>query len=147
MKRYSEKIFFNKSINYPGKIIGIILIIIGLFSLYVNSFFNFNISLAVIFIGFIVLLLINGEKTQKGINNVELVLFIIILILIALIISMNADFDVFIIFIIIGTIGLKEILDKFFNPDLQKRLNILLCILLIIFVSIIAKRIINISNI
>jgi hypothetical protein len=146
MAQYLEKSSPKKSKNYQSKIIGIILILLGFCFLYITPIFDYKLSGSLIFIGFIIILLISGKKTREDINDIQLTFFIIIIILAVLLITIDADFEIFILLLIIGVIALKEFIEKFLWPHLQKRLNILIYSLLILFVIVIVKRIINISS-
>jgi len=146
LKRYLEKTSFHKTNNYYGKIIGIILIIIGILFLFLPFSFNLKICTTLIFIGIIIILMVNEKKTPQGIDDKQLTLIIIFLAWIVLIITINADFDVYFILIAIGIFAIKEFLNKYLNPFLQKRLDLLSYVLLIFFVIIVVKRIIYISS-
>ena len=90
--------------------------------------------------------MVNEKKTPQGIDDKQLTLIIIFLAWIVLIITINADFDVYFILIAIGIFAIKEFLNKYLNPFLQKRLDLLSYVLLIFFVIIVVKRIIYISS-
>jgi hypothetical protein len=130
-------------------IIGIFLSITSFVDLNISATINatiIKISATIIFIGFVIILMIDEKNTHTAINDIQLILIIILLTLVSLIITINTDFDIFIILIIISTIVLKELLNKFLSPHLQKRMNLLFYILLILFVIIVVQRIINISS-
>jgi hypothetical protein len=136
----------NKTNRYYGKIIGIILMIIGIIFLFTTFSFHLKLSAALLFIGFVIILMINGKDTDKAINNIQLVLIIILLTFVIWLITIDVDFDIFMILIIISIIILKEFLDKYLSSYLKKRMNILFYILLIPLVIIFVQRIINILS-
>jgi predicted membrane channel-forming protein YqfA (hemolysin III family) len=86
------------------------------------------------------------EDTAKTINNIQLILIIILLTLVVWLVTINVDFDIFIILMIISIIALKEMLEKFLSLRLQKRMNILFYLLFIPLVIIFVQRIINILS-
>gem|GEM_PF-1707925 len=136
----------NKKNQYYGKIIGIILILLGIIFLYMTFSFHYKLSVTLFFIGFVIILLINEKKTDKTINNIQLILIIILLTLVIWLVTIDVDFDIFFILIVISIISLKELLNKFLSSYLQKRMNILFYILLIPLVIIFLQRIINILS-
>jgi hypothetical protein len=146
LKQFKETTFNNKRNQYYGKIIGIIFIITGIIFLYNTFSFHYKLSIALFFIGFVIILMINEKDTDKAINNMQLIIIIIILTLVIWLITISGDFDIFFILIVISIIALKEFLDKFLSVYLQKRMNILLYVLLIPLVIIFLQRIINILN-
>ena len=146
MKQSKETTSRNKKNQFYGKIIGIILIILGIIFLYNTFSFHFKLSATLLFIGFVIILMINEKKTDKAINNIQLILIIILLTLVVWLVTIDADFDIFFILIVISIIALKELLHKFLSPYLQKRMIILFCVLLIPLVIIFLQRIINILS-
>jgi hypothetical protein len=144
LKQNSEKPVIQKTNNYYSSI-GILLMILGIV-LYITLAFNLKISVTFIFIGFVITLMASEKNTYTIVNDMQLILIIILLTLIALIVTLNENIDIFIILIIISVIALREFLDKLLSPQLRKRMNILFYILIIVFVIIVAQRIINIST-
>lgn len=118
----------------------------GIIFLYTTFSFHFKISATLLFIGFVIILMINEKKTDKAINNIQLILIIILLTLVIWLITIDVNFDIFFILIVISIISLKELLNKFLSSYLQKRMNILFYILLIPLVIIFLQRIINILS-
>jgi len=146
LKRNSEKTILHKTNNYYSKIIGIFLIIVGIIFLFISSSFNLKICASLIFIGIILILMLNKKITTQGVSDKQLTLIFVFLTWIVLIITINADFEVFIILIAIGIFTIKEFLSEFLDLYLQKRLNLLFYVSLILFVIIVVKRIISLSG-
>ena len=90
--------------------------------------------------------MLNKKITTQGVSDKQLTLIFVFLTWIVLIITINADFEVFIILIAIGIFTIKEFLSEFLDLYLQKRLNLLFYVSLILFVIIVVKRIISLSG-
>lgn len=146
LKRNLEKTTFYKKNTYGSKITGMILIIVGIIFLFLPFLINQKISASLIFIGIILILLINEKKTMQGINDIRLILIIVFLTWIVLMITINADFDLYIVLLTIGIFAIKEFLNEFLDVSLQKRVNLLFYVALIFFVIIMVKRIISLSG-
>jgi hypothetical protein len=146
LKQSKETTSRNKKKQFYGKIIGVILIVLGIIFLYNSFSFHFKLSATLLFLGFVIILMINEKKTDRTINNIQLILIIILITLVTWLVTINADFDIFFIIIVISVIALKELLNKYLSPYLQKRMIILFCILLVPLVIIFLQRIINILS-
>ena len=146
MKQPNEKTStYRKRINYE-KIIGIIFIVIGIFILLIPFHYNLKISATLVILGFVIFLMGNEKQIHKTINHIQLILIIVILILVVWVVTIDADFDIFLLLIIIVLLTLKEFVNKFLSPHLQKRMAILFYVLLTLSVIIFLQRIINILN-
>jgi hypothetical protein len=146
LKQPIEKTSSHKKYHNYEKIIGLLLIAIGIVFLFIPILHNLKISATLAFLGFIVILMKKETPTRNTINHIQLILIIIILILVVWIITIDADFDIFLLLLIIVLLTLKEFVEKFLSPQLQKRMSILFYVLLIFFVIIFLQRIINILN-
>lgn len=136
----------NKTHQISHKIIGVILILSGIIFIYTTFSVHLKLSASLILIGFVIVLMTTKEDTAKTINNIQLILIIILLTLVVWLVTINVDFDIFIILMIISIIALKEMLEKFLSLRLQKRMNILFYLLFIPLVIIFVQRIINILS-
>lgn len=146
LKRNSQHRETGKKGGFSSKIIGITLILLGIVLLFTPFSLNIKISVTLLFIGFVILLLTSKKEKHTAINDSQLILIIIIYTLIVWIITIELEFDIFLISIILGIIALKEVLHKFLNPLLQQRMKLLFFLLLILFVILIIRRIINILS-
>lgn len=90
--------------------------------------------------------MLTEKITTQGINHKQLILIFVFLTWIVLMITINADIEVYIILIAIGIFTIKEFLSEFLDQNLQKRLNLLFYVSLIFFVIIVVKRIISLSG-
>ena len=118
--------------------------------LYFRSLFNIQIVTIAIFTGLVIVIFTSEKKPNYSYERTklsanELILIILLLIMIAFIVTNAVDFDIFIILILIELITFKDFVNKYLNPDLQIRLNIFIYIILVLFVIIIVKKIINLS--
>jgi len=124
--------------------------IVGIIFFFTTFIFHLKLSSILFLIGLIIFLLANGQNTDKinnkQINNLQIVIVIILLILVTLLITIQVDFEIFIILTIISILALKEFLDSFLTLDLQKRMTILFYILLIPLVIFFVQKVINILN-
>jgi len=143
MKRYRQKPYRPKTQTPFIKIAGLLSIIFGSILLFIPSVINQKISTSFIFVGIIVILMLTENRTTWSINSKELILIFIILTWIVLMITINADFELYILFITIGIFIIKEFLSEFLEVILQKRLNIIYYTSIIFFFLIAIKTIIN----
>lgn len=134
---------------YSNSIIGILLIIVGIIFLLNLTNLNIKIGVTLLFIGTILIMFftINEKTTKNSFTGPAIFYIFTIWIVIALMLTYNIDADIFLIVVILGIISIREFLSGFVSPRLEKRLNLLFYGLFIIFVPIIAQRIINILNI
>jgi hypothetical protein len=149
LKRNFEIAIKPKRKNYSSKIVGIFLIIIGIVLLFVPLVplaFNLKMSLSLIFLGIILILMINKTKINQGINEKQLTLILLFLTWIVLMVTIDAEIDVYIVLLAIGIFAIKEFFYEFLDIYLQRRLNFLFYISFILFVVIVVKRIITLSG-
>lgn len=151
MKQSIQPTSSNKTNHYLIKIIGIILIILGIILPFISFSFHLKLSATLLLIGFVIILILNEKETdriinQAQINNMQLLIIIILVPLFILLITLQVDFEIFIILTIISILALKEFLNSFLSQHLQKRMTILFFILLIPVMVILVQRIINILN-
>jgi len=77
----------------------------------------------------------------------KIVLIISIWILIALIITGDANLEIFFILIFIGILIVRELTDVFTSYNFKDRMNIFIYIFIIVFIFIVGNKILNILNI
>lgn len=177
-----------KNINIPvteAKILGILLILIGITLYYVFNLTSIKISLALIIIGVIIFTFIpnnrsiflksykpnttekNTEKPKNKLdtNNYSLInysfsffknqfdisekiaiTFILWIIFIYLLTGVN-DIDIFLIFLFLGILLIKVLFDNLFPVQLRQKINIFIIAFLLIFIIIVIKRFLSLTNI
>ncbi len=142
--------------NKRAKMIGLILIISGLFPLINPIISNIKISITLVFIGTIMLLLIS-EKRMSDIGSLvkrhrlfiseKVTLLIIVSTLILFLFTNPQDIELFLILLYLCLLIIKELIDEFMPIQLKKRLNIVVTGFFFIFIFIISERILTIINI
>lgn len=147
MKKYFDRIFFDKPRVYQNRIIALLLIIIGIILLYNPTNLHLKISTSMILIGFLFIFELNEKLASRKITGQHLTTIIVVWIFLVLIVSSNIEFDDFLAIVILGILAIKELLDGFLSPQLKKRMNVLFCIFVVFFAIIIGQRIINIIGI
>lgn len=145
MRRHLSDFSFN-ALYYNNSLIGILLVIVGVIFLLNLSNLNIKIGTSLIFIGIILIMFfnINEKTTKKSYTGSEIFIILTLWLFISLLITYNIDADIFLPVVILGIIIIREFLSGLVSPRLEKRLNILFYSLLILFILIIAQRIINI---
>jgi len=144
MKSYFNIIFFNRSFSYKTRIIGILLILLGIIFFF-NSFWrNLKVGLLFILIGILMLLIMPKKETQNNIIDIQIFLVIIIWLLFMFCITINLDSEIFFVLLLLGILIIEEFTDKLISVSFKKRLSIIIFLFLIIFITIVTKRIINI---
>ena len=159
-----------------AKIVGLLLFTIGALFLINPTTTNIKISIALFFIGGLPFILIsekkfiimpptenikNSNKTKntpihsdqnflqknKLVVSEKITLLIITATLILFLITKPADLEIFLVLLYLSLLIIKELIDEFTPVHVKRRLNVFLVIFFIIFVFIIAERIITILNI
>ena len=77
----------------------------------------------------------------------KITLVIIAWILILFLITSDADLEIFFVLIFIGILIIKILTDSFTTKQFKLRMNVFISVFLIIYIVMIAQRIINILNI
>lgn len=159
-----------------SKILGILLIIIGLIILPISPTINtLKLSITLFFIGGLLFTLITEKKfvilekykpkkstsTMKNIINAnqiflqrnklvvseKITLLIITATLLLFLITNPAELEIFLVLLYLSLLIIKELIDEFTPVHVKTRLNYVIIIFFIIFIAIIAERIITILNI
>ena len=148
MRRYLDRIYFDKPASYQSRIIGIILLIVGIIFLYNPTLLNIKIGATSILIGLFMIFLMTGETTTKGISDAQITLGIAAWILLMFFITGlgEANLQIFFISIFIGLLMIAEISDNFTAIHLKKRLSIFISVFLIAFIVIIITKIISMAG-
>jgi hypothetical protein len=147
LKRYLDKIFFDKPIAYRSNILGVILLLIGFLFLYNPTSITLKIGVVFILIGIFMIFIITGKKITKGINESQITSMMIIWVLVIFFITKEARFDIFFVLIILGALMINELTHEFTTIQIKNRLNILIFGFIIIFLTIMVQKIINFLNI
>jgi len=159
-----------------AKIFGLLLFTIGALFLINPTTNNIKISIALFFIGGLPFILISEKKfiimpptdnkieSNKTKNNElhsdqrflqknklvvseKITLLIITATLILFLITKPADLEIFLVLLYLSLLIIKELIDEFTPVHVKRRLNVFVVLFFIIFVFIIAERIITILNI
>lgn len=149
MKGYIERSFFDKLSIYQSKIIGLLLIIVGIVFLYNPTNIHLKVSAGMILMGLFIITIfdINEKSVPKAITGPQLTALILIWIFPVFIISRDIEFDIFLIVIILGIFIIYEFINDYMGYPLKKRMNVLFYLLLIVFILIIGQKVINIVGI
>jgi len=84
---------------------------------------------------------------KKMLISEKIALILSIWVLIVLLITGDANFEIFFILIFIGVLIAREISDVFTTINLKDRINIIIYMFIIVFIVIVGQKIINILNI
>ena len=77
----------------------------------------------------------------------KITLFVAVWIILALFITGDAELEIFFVLILIGFIVIKELTDRFTTVHLRHKMNIFIFVFIIVFIVLVGKKIISISNI
>jgi len=145
-----------------AKTTGLFIIIIGFIILFYPSSTNIKISITLFFIGSLLFTLIPEKriiastpadsrvsflKRNKLIISEKITLLIIIATVFLFLITNPADIEIFLVLLYLCLLIIKELIDEFTPLYMKRRLNIFVMIFFVIFIIIIAERIITILNI
>lgn len=145
-----------------AKILGLILISIGFVLLFDPSEQHLKMSIALFFIGSLLYLLISEEKIMlpdqvittnsfleknKLVISEKIVILIIASTLLLFLITRPGNIEIFLVLLYLSLLIIKELIDEFTPSHVKKRLNIFIIIFFVIFLIIIAERIITIIGI
>jgi hypothetical protein len=76
----------------------------------------------------------------------KITIIITIWILIAMILTGDGNLEVFFILVFIGILIIRELTDIFTTSDLKSRMNLFIYMFLVVFVFVVANKIISILN-
>jgi len=92
--------------------------------------------------------MINGQRKMKSFGDLHITLIIIGWIIVMFFITTIATetgADIFLILSFLGALTIVELTDEFTSAHLKKRMNIFIFLFLIVFIVIVAKKIISLS--
>jgi len=72
----------------------------------------------------------------------KITLFVVAWVVLMLFVTGDANIEIFIILIFVGLLIAKELTDRFTDIHLKHRMNIFICVFLIIFIAVVGRRII-----
>jgi DNA-directed RNA polymerase subunit RPC12/RpoP len=145
-----------------AKVIGLTLIAISLILLFNPTDLSIKISITLSFIGALLFLLISEEKIilptesttsstflekYKLVISEKIVLLIIAITLLLFLVTRPENIEIFLVLLYLSLLIIKELIDEFTPVHVKKRLNIFIVVFFIIFIIIIAERIITILDI
>lgn len=148
MRKHLSDFSFN-ILDYRNFLIGILLIAVGVIFLLNFTNLNLKIGTSLIFIGVLLIMFFNvSEKTiKKSFSGQEIFFIFTSWLFLSLMITYNIDADIFLILVILGIIALREFVFRFAPGRLEKRMNLLFYGLVVLFIIIVAQRVINILDI
>lgn len=148
MKKHLKNFYFD-ALYYSNTLVGVLLIIVGFVFLLNLTNFNIKIGASLILIGIMLIMFfnINEDTIKKTYTSSEVFFILALWLFISLFITYNIDANKFIILVILGTLLLREFLTGSVNQILEKRLSLLFYGLLVLFILIIAQRILKILGV
>ena len=143
MSQYINKIFFERSTLFKMRIIGILMINIGII-FFINPIIeSYNLSVTFILIGIFIFFF-----PSKYVNYNNKDAFVIGLILtwniLILLITINSNLEMLFVLNFLGILVINEITDKISSKSLKLRLNISVFLFFFLFIVIVITNIINI---
>ena len=147
MKRYLDKIFFEKPILYQSKILGILLVTTGIAFLCNPTRLFMKIGIALIIIGGFFLILLTDTKKHSRLSSTQVILIIISWIVLLFFVTENVSLETFFLMIVIGMTAIKELTNELITYELKKKLNFFVFLFFLIFIAIVAQKIISVFNI
>ncbi len=143
------KIFIDiEKLIYDQKLIGLVLINIGI--VMVIAFFSVPLSLklGIIFIFTAFILLFSLDDNEDGKKYYALIQKgTIVWIILAFIASFNESVELFIMITILGLLTIQVLTEKYVSKKARQRLHLLFTSFLLIFLLLLGQRIINILSI
>ena len=147
LTRNFDKYFFEKSFSFQIRIIGLIQIIGGIVAFYLKTSLYIKLGITLIIIGAFFLLLPSDKKTNKRFNNAQMVLILGSCTTLIFFVTFTFSFDMFFLIITLGITLIKELTNELITNEFKKKLNIFLFLFSLIFIAIIAQKILNVFNI
>jgi hypothetical protein len=147
LKRYLNQRFIKKTISYQTKIIGIILVCIGIIFFYNPTNINIKIGTMLVLIGGIFFFLILNNQDYYRFECAEIIFIFILWILFLFIITGNSPPETYFFLIAIGITAIRELTNELISPNFKKNLNIFLLLIFIIFLLIVIQKIISVFRI
>jgi len=148
-----NQILFYKKPSFQRNLIGLFLIIGGITLLYNPTIQYYKLSITLILFGIFIILLFNIKEMEENTSQIKKIkgehLTIILLIWTSIIffITLNVDFDIYLIVNVLGIATIREFITKNINTQLKNRLSFIVYMCFIIFIIIAIKKVIYIINI
>jgi len=141
-KNYLHQVYFGKSKSYTVKILGIILLTLGIFLFWAPFGFDKKISITLIFIAIFIFLFFPENITK---NDIEVFVFFFLTgwLIIMSFITDDTMLDSFFLFIVFGILICKELANGYLTPPLKKKLSIISLIFFSMSVILIVEKVIS----
>lgn len=147
MKKFN-RIYSNNLKIYHRNNIGIILIILGVFLLFISISNTIKIGAVLTIIGFFLIVLKTEEKTANHSNELPIMSIMIIwtIVVCLIIVITNVTVEILFFLVLIGLLVINELTSKVISVLLRNRIRFAIIIFLMIVVMILIKKIISMSS-
>lgn len=110
---------------------------------------NIKISIIMILLGLFIIIIfdVNDETMRRTINGKQLTGILFLWVFLIFILSYNIDAEIFLIYVILGILLIKEFVAEYMNALLKRRMILIFYLLIGAFISLIAQKVINILDI
>ncbi len=139
-------LFFSKSISYWIKILGIILLSLGIFLFWIPLGVNFKIGLIFVIIAIFMLFFIT-EKSIHNKNDNKIFIFLLIWVLIMFFITGESNIETFFFSIVLGMIICMELTNNYLTIQMKNRLFILTLYFFICCIIVVVEKVISFFHI
>jgi hypothetical protein len=143
-KSYLYTLFFKRTPSNNSRILGIILLILGIICISIPFTFNIKLGLLAALIGLYMIFLIPEKILPEKRIEIKIIVILIAWILLLFFITITLDLEIFFVLNLLGMLIIKELTDKHTTRLFKTKLNIFLFTFLIIFAILVIKRIISI---
>jgi len=142
LKHYLDQFYYGPAESYWIKILGIILLTIGIFVLWTPLGVNDKIGLCLIFIA-IFMLFFTPEKSIQRRNENKIFVFLTLWVVLMFFITGGSNIDTFFFFVVFGMLICMELVGVYLTPQLKKRLSFLILIFFSLCMVIVAEKVIS----
>jgi hypothetical protein len=127
-----------------SKIIGVILIIIGIYFLLIKTPVIEKLGITLTIIGILIIFLITEKAVSEAAKDFYITIGLIMLIFLFFFITGKSNLEIFFVIIFIIFVVIKEITEEFTSVLFKQRMGIFFLVSFLIFLAIVVKRIISI---
>lgn len=132
---------------YQSKVVGILLVIIGIVFFYNPTILHLKIGITLVIIGGFLLFLVKDTPNHNSFQKNHIILAMSLWVIFLFVITGNSPPEIYFLMIAIGITAIKELTNEIITPELKKKLNIFVFLFFLIFLAIVTQKIISVFHI
>lgn len=118
----------------------------GIAFFYNPTILSMKIGIILVIIGGFFLILLTDKEKYSKLSSAQMILIMSSWIVLLFFVTGNVSLETFFLMIVIGITAIKELTNELITRELQKKLNFFVFLFLLIFIAIVAQKIISVST-